>query len=173
TLSLDTVTVQNSTAQGSAGTNGGPDAPGANGTAAWGGAIYVAAGSLTLNNSTLASDAAVGGAGGAGGAGGQTNLYGGPGGAGGSSLGGAIYLAAGTLTLTNATLSNDSAQGGAGGTGGAALAPAGPGGAGGSSQGGAIFVAGGTVTMTYATVYNDSAPGGVGGLAGASGGSSQ
>src|SRR5262249_41303409 len=43
TLSLDTVTVQNSTAQGSAGTTGAPGAPGSNGTAAWGGGIYVAA----------------------------------------------------------------------------------------------------------------------------------
>src|SRR5262245_155935 len=117
TLSLDTVTLLNSTAQGSAGTTGAPGAPGSTGTAAWGGAIYVAAGSLTLNNSTLASDAAVGGAGGAGGAGDQATI-GGPGGAGGSSQGGAIYLAAGTLTLTNATVSNDSAQGGVGGPGG-------------------------------------------------------
>ena len=110
---------------------GGNGADGAQGTSAFGGAIYNL-GSLALVNCTLTNNSATGGAGGAGGSGGAgsgTFAIGGNGGngaSGGLGVGGAVYNL-GDLTLINCTFAGNSAVGGdgaAGGTGGSGHIPA-------------------------------------------------
>jgi len=160
-LSLDTVTIQNSTALGSDGAVGNPGSPG---QAASGGAIYVAAGSLMLTNSTLSGDAALGGAGGAGAAGG----VGGAGGAGGLGAGGGIYLLAGNVALSNDALTGNIASGGNGGDRGSGAFGGGTGGNGADGSGGGLFVAAGTVTLSNDTLSGDTASGSLGGGTGGS-----
>src|SRR5207244_11077253 len=87
----------------------------------------------------------------------------GNGAAGAQSLGGGIYTAGGTLTVTNSTFAQTFANGGTGGAGGAAgsggagFAQGGQagfstkGGAGGVARGGGIDVGGGTVSLTGCT----------------------
>ncbi|MHB8691102.1 MAG: choice-of-anchor Q domain-containing protein [Solirubrobacteraceae bacterium] len=167
---------------GAAGTAGG--GVGATGGAGANGGAILNAGTLSLQYVAITNSVA--GAGGAGGAGagvtgatgatgatGTTGFSGGPGGAGGS--GGGIYNT-GTLTLTGASLANDTAgAGGTGGAGGAGLglpatsaASGGPGGAGGGAgTGGGLADAGGTVTVTDSTLRADA--GGTGGTGGAGG----
>ncbi len=115
---------------GSGGTSGGQ---GGFGTAGQGGGIFNS-GTLTLSNSSLLFNQAIGGAGGNGGSGGfaagsigvkggnggtGTGGAGGAGGQGGDAIGGGIVNAGGaTLTLTNDSVSNNKAIGGAGGVGG-------------------------------------------------------
>ncbi len=79
----------------------------------------------------------------------------------GSGFGGGLYVAGGTATLTNATVSSNMAQGGAG------YAGAYVGGNGGNGGGGGLYVAAGTVTLTNVTLSSNSAQGGQG--AGSSG----
>ena len=106
-------------------------APGGNGGSGAGGGIYAASGTVILANDAFSSNQAIGGPGGRvdpaevearGNGASIPGLPGGPGGAGGvggTASGGAIYLAAGTLTVTASTLQTNSAVGGAGGQGGA------------------------------------------------------
>jgi len=197
---------------GGAGGAGGP------GGAASGGGIYLAGGSLTLAGTTLQKNSAVGGPGGQGGVGGLgtaavgsltgilggTGLTlggptaiagaggpggnGGPGGAGGPGMGGGIYVANGSLTLVNATLSGNQATGGQGGLGGRGGTggfgvgtltlglpvgktggSGGAGGAGGVGHGGGILVAGGTVVLSANTLNANMARGGRGGTGGPGG----
>jgi hypothetical protein len=68
-----------------------------------GGAIFNAAGSVTITNSTLAGNAADGGNG----------LYSGTAGGPGSGLGGALFNLNGSVTLNNATLALNSVAAGA------------------------------------------------------------
>ena len=153
---------------------------GGNGGNGLGGAVYVAAGTVIMTDSTLSANFAQGGRGGGGG-GAITddfnlNSYGGAGGAGGFGGGGAVVVAAGTLVMTNDTLSANTAQGGRGGDGGwgydlssYGYYPGGHGGnagSGASGMGGGLSVTGGTVTLTGATVSSNSALGGTGGLGG-------
>ncbi len=113
------------------GGNGVPQGgPGASGGAGSGGGLYVAAGVVTLTNDTLSSNQAGGGNGGNGGGGG--NGYGGrilagPGGPGGAGSGGSLYVAAGTVTLNDNTVSSNQATGGNAGSGGSAAAAVGGG----------------------------------------------
>ncbi|HEY8160284.1 MAG TPA: DUF4347 domain-containing protein, partial [Methylobacter sp.] len=91
------------------------------------------------------------------------------GGAGGNAAGAIYNTAAGTITITNSSITNNIAAGGGGGGGGAALyANTGNGGAGGRGIGG-IWNAGGTVRMdagTYTTmVTGNTGAGGAGGSA--------
>jgi predicted outer membrane repeat protein len=107
-----------------------------------GGGIY-SSGSLTLEAGTIISgNQVIGPRGGYSWNGYQYVSY--PGGAG---LGGAVYVAGGTTTVTNVTMSANSAQGGWGA-------------AGGSGEGGGLYVAGGTVTLTNTTLSSNSAQGG-------------
>ena len=73
-------------------------------------------------------------------------------GGGGAGLGGAIFVRAGSLTLENTTLSNNTATAGLGGTG-ANTAN----GANGQGRGGAIFNGGGTVTASFFTFSGNTA----------------
>jgi len=198
---------------------GGKGGTGGIGGSAAGGGIYVAGGSVVLANDTLSSNDAVGGPGGQGGSGGSGGRgepthsppvkgkqggKGGAGGVGGLANGGAIYLAAGTLTMTVATIQSNSATGGAGGKGGSGGpgtvavggttavfsgsgsfpgltgltgkgfpggpgGSGGPGGNGGAAGGGGAFVAGGMLTVTNSTFAQNQAIGGAGGVGGRGG----
>jgi hypothetical protein len=75
-------------------------------------------------------------------------------------------VAAGTVTLTNDTLSGNNASGGNGGTGGGASGSGGSGGSGGAGSGGGTEVAGGAVTLTNDTLSGNNASGGNGGNGG-------
>ena len=122
------------------------------GGSAAGGGIYVADGSLVLNNDVFDSNYAVGGGGGGGGE------------------GGGLFASGATLTMNGATIDNNSAIGGVGGTGGGPNHgppdTAGPGGSGGSGQGGGLFVSASALTLNGATIAHDSAVGGAGGEGG-------
>ena len=112
---------------------------------------------LTLEGGTTIRDnQALGGVG--------TAYVNGYGGAGGNVFGGGLYVAGGTATLTNATVSSNRAQGGAGYFGAYA------GGKGGNGGGGGLYVAGGTVTLTNVTLSSNTAQGGQGGGSSEAGG---
>lgn len=123
-LTLDSLNVTGGVARGDNG------AAGQNGVTGYGGAVYNQ-GSLTLTGSTLYSNSAIGGNAGAGGNGG-------------GGLGGAIYCNAGTLSIRNSTLANNSVSSGAGG-------------AAARSFGGAIYAFNGNVTIDNSTITNNSA----------------
>jgi hypothetical protein len=144
TVDLNGVTVENNIAQGQLNQWGA------------GGGIY-SSGALTLEGGTkVQNNQALGGAGGVlivpgfrpAGLPGQ------------GGVGGGICVDAGSVTLSNVTLSFNNAQGGAGG-GGAVSS----GGNGGPGQGGALFVVNATVTMSNVTVSSNTAVGGNGGNA--------
>jgi hypothetical protein len=151
-LTLSGVTVQNNTAKGASGsffrsgsTYGQP---------AEGGGIF-SSGALTLQNGTLVhGNSAVGGMGASTlGKGGPKNPVPGFGGGG---FGGGLFIAGGTANLTNATISNDTAQGGQAGVvptpgGFYQVGHAGPG------KGGGLYVGAGTVSLASVTVQDDSA----------------
>jgi hypothetical protein len=100
TLLLNGVTVQNNSAQGSAGQDYSA------GQSAAGGGIY-SSGALTLQGCTIQNNQVVGGQGG-------SSHYS-IGGTGGTASGGGIYVAGGTADLTNVLFSSNTAQGGDGG----------------------------------------------------------
>ena len=132
-------TVQNNVAVGAAGdTNTG-------GGRALGGGVSVAGGTALLSNVSLASNTAQGGNGGQG-----TPVCSmgycrpGIGGPGGNGLGGALYVAGGTVSLTGARVEANSALGGHGGN-----APGGTKGPDGLGEGGGMYIA------TLATVGLD------------------
>ncbi len=117
----------------SGGARGGPGGNGGDGTAGLGGGIFNSAGTLSIANSTITGNLALGGNGGQGGEGGSaqgaslpgangqdaTGGQGGQGGAGAAARGGGIYNAAGaTLTLSGTVISLNEALAGTGGQGG-------------------------------------------------------
>ncbi|HVU24626.1 MAG TPA: MBG domain-containing protein [Opitutus sp.] len=149
TLTLTDCVLSGNTAQGGTGGAGVGDIvqDGADGAAAYGGAIYCdAAGVVTATRCTFSGNHATGGSGGGG-----SNILnighsgGGAGGAGSNAYGGAIYLDAGfnQPVFVNCTFTNDVATGGWGGTGGASnfSGAEGAGGMGGDGYGGAIWSA--------------------------------
>ena len=165
TLALNAVTVTSNEALGSNGANGEYHG-GGNGANANGGGIYVAAGSVTLTNDTVSGNSAVGGNGGNGGYDPNSSAIAhGRGGSGGAASGGGLYVAAGTVTLSNDTLSGNKAVGGRGGIGGSfssATSVANGTSGGGAGSGGGLYVAGGSVTLTNDTLSSNQADGGAG-----------
>jgi hypothetical protein len=145
--------------------------PGGNG---YGGGVYLAAGTTSIDNSTVTGNSALGGAGGGGAAGAvgtgkQTTPVASDGGPGGNGYGGGVYLAAGTASIDNSTVTGDSALGGVGGAGISAKSgksAVSRGGAGGAGLGGGLYAAGGTLTVHGTTVTSDTATGGAGGSGG-------
>jgi hypothetical protein len=160
------------------------------GDPAVGGAMLIAGGSVSMAGVSLLDNEA-GGAHGVNGVPGTWGLGnpGGDGGTGGDAMGGAVYLGAGSLTLSNSTIDGDFAQGGAGGQGGqgsnnysVAFTPSGSSalgavnsvaggdggaaGAAGSGYGGGIYVGGGTLTLTGDEFTGDLADGGSGATGG-------
>jgi len=157
---------------------GGSGGAGGKGGAATGGGGFVAKGTLVLAQDVFQSNSALGGIGGVGGTGGQGGFFskpggnGGNGGAGGPGNGGGLYIAQGTISLTNATFDQNSAVGGNGGVG----RPGGPGGptfphyfpgtasgspgitgVSGVGGGGGLYVTGGTITWNSGTIENNTA----------------
>ncbi|MBA2226883.1 beta strand repeat-containing protein [Thermogemmata fonticola] len=197
--------INNNTARAGSGGNGavgstaatsgltaGTGGAGGDGGHAYGGGIYVAAGSvtMTLDRSAVISDNQVqagnGGNGGAGGNGTVANANGGAGGAGGTggwALGAGLYLDGGvSLVLQGSSrVENNRATagtGGNGGTGGTASGPlsfggiGGDGGGGGWAAGGGVFLSSSAVTQTItgqALIQNNTATGGNGGNGSAGG----
>src|SRR5579884_1835279 len=109
TLTLSGVTVQSNRAMGSAGANATQlGASGGTGASAYGGGVYVNGGAVTLTHDTFSGNTALGGGGGNGAAGvaGVAGVNfgiggtGGGGGGGGVGSGGALYAAAGIVTLS-------------------------------------------------------------------------
>jgi uncharacterized repeat protein (TIGR01451 family) len=167
----DTVTLSNDTLSGNNAKGGSGGAGrgsvggvgGGSGGVGLAGGLYVARGNLALTNDTLSGNQAQGGNGGAGFlTDGGVILGHGRGGAGGAGSGGGIYAAAGTVTLSNDTLSGNNAKGGTGGTGGSGHS----GGAGGAGSGGGLYEAGDTVTLSNDTLSGNNAKGGSGGAGG-------
>ncbi|NES23912.1 MAG: hypothetical protein F6K41_34605, partial [Symploca sp. SIO3E6] len=78
--------------------------------------------------------------------------------------GGGIFANTGALTLTNSTVSGNTATGGDGGNGGNGVYGGGDGGNGGN--GGGIFANTGALTLTNSTVSGNTATGGIGGIGG-------
>ena len=193
-VTLSSVVVTGNRAVGSSGTNGanGDDVHGAldgvtafglsgtngnDGTAGLGGGIFNGAGSLTISDSTIARNQAIGGNGGKGGNGGLGQGFdvaigngqngdggrGGLGGAGAAGRGGGIYNAAGAnLTLSGTLIASNVAQGGQGGDGG--LGGLGNGGHGGAEPNGHQVKDGGIGTGGDGGSGGPGAPGEGGGL---------
>ena len=124
--------------------------------------LSVAAGAtVTLQGLTITGGHAPDGAAGADGANGTgTGGPGGPGGAGSAGADGGGILNLGTLTLTDAAVTNSRAgQGGAGGNGGngAKYGAGGPGGAGGAGGAGGGIYSSGNLTLSHVAMSNNSA----------------
>jgi uncharacterized repeat protein (TIGR01451 family) len=94
----------------------------------------------------------------------------------GGAEGGGIYAVGGTVTLTNESVTYNTAQGNAGGMGVAPttksgkLGLGGAGGTGGQAQGGGLYVTACTVDLTNDKITNNKAQGGTGGTGGSNGG---
>jgi uncharacterized repeat protein (TIGR01451 family) len=181
TLTLSNVTVQNNQAVGSKGNNGANASVGAintgfagahsarsgsDGSAAYGGGLYVAGGTVSLSFTRFNNNVAKGGTGGSGG---TATLFhegtGGHGGRGGTASGGGLYVAAGSVTVQGGGYQDNEAIGGKGGIGGEnafLLHPAGDGGDGGSAAGGGLYEGGGQLTLSNIVFKDNEAIGGQG-----------
>src|SRR5262245_48943489 len=119
---------------------------GGHGGSGLGGAVSVAAGTVIMTGNTWSANTAQGGSGGDGGWAYDQSLYGnlghpGNGGTGGPGFGGGLYLAGGTVTLTGAAVSSNSALAGSGGPGGFAGYTPGITGNPGLGKGGGLYIA--------------------------------
>jgi len=135
---------------GLSGGPGGPGGTGGAGSGAQGGGLFSNGGKVTLINSTIRNNSAIGGKGGEGGTGGNggnggdglvnqpgngvagnggNGGNGGTGGAGGMAQGGGLYIASASLTIKHSSIEDNTVVGGTGGSGGNA-GHAGGGGAG-------------------------------------------
>ncbi len=177
-LTLVGATVQNNAAKGTSGANGVvtgkksqlSSSNGQAGNDAAGGGIW-SSGSATLEGGTiLRQNEAIGGQGGAAGA--FVSAYGniaGNGGAGGGGLGGGLYEAGGSVNITGATFTDNTAAGGTGGGGfdtsggGIWNSSNSPSGSGGVGAGGGLYMATGTLNISSVTVQANQALGGTGG----------
>ncbi len=193
TVAMTRVAVSDNEAQGArgndgqAGGRGQAGQSGGDGGDGHGGGIYLAAGTLTLNDDVISNNIARGGGGGSGGAGGnqfatksavaQSGAAGGAGGNGGTAAGGGVYVAGGTLVVSGGQFTGNQALGGAGGQGGKGAdgilgkpgGAGGDGGKGGPASGGAFYLAQGTLTLNLSTLATNSAVGGAGGAGGSGG----
>ncbi len=157
--------------------NGGAGAQAGNGGDGDGGGIAVVGGSLTLFDTTLSGNSALGAAGGTGGQGGEggeggfggRGAIGGHGGKGGqpgsagAGSGAGHTGAAGTPGAGGAGgAGGNGGNGGNGGYGGAGAT----GGTGGVARGGGVYITGGTVTVANSTLYDNLAISGVAGTGG-------
>ncbi len=154
-----------------------------------GGALLIDGGAVALSNVKLNDNAADGTTGSKGFQGAsRTGGPGGHGGAGYNGEGGAIYVAGGSLTLKNDSITGNAAKGGKGGIGGSgglggtgtmfgrfyfprreSGGPGGTGGIGGSGQGGGLYINGGNVTISGGSISGNQAVGGPGGNGGMGG----
>jgi hypothetical protein len=152
---------------GSNGRNGGAGGIGGDGL---GGGLYVAGGSVILNNVEIALNQAKGGFGGNGGNGAVGS---GSGGLGGNGAGGGLYAAGASVSLNNVEIDDNFAtgsDGGAGGKPGGSHSPGFGGGGGSGYGGGAVISTTGSVTLSNNKLLNNRATGGNGGHGGAGNG---
>jgi uncharacterized repeat protein (TIGR01451 family) len=169
-VSLLNATFQWNVARGGQGGTGGTSEKGGNGGLGTGGGIYVAGGTLSLGNATMVTNQAVGGQGGSGGLGKGQSGVGGTGGTGGDAMGGGLFVNAGTVSLTNDTITAadptllvtnaNSATGGASGDDGGYTTLGGSSGSNGSAgqgMGGGVYIAGGTVSLANDLIANNAA----------------
>ena len=139
---------------------------------AGGGGLYVAGGSLDLIDDTLSDNEAEGGVGSNGQYPASFNSASsvGWGGTGGNGTGGGLYVAAGSVRLTDDTVSGNIAEGGNGGDGAhgnnSSAGSGFIGGVGGNAFGGGLFVAGGSLTFLSDTIAANTVQGGHGGQGG-------
>ncbi len=183
-LVLDHIAVRHCLAYGGSGGNGGSGTPGnlnpmdppfpggagGNGGVggdATGGAMLVY-GSLSLLNSSVVDGQAYGGRGGDGAVGGYSLAFSfappGVSGAGGAASGGAVFVAAGSLRITNSTIASGSGTGGTGGAGVTGMFLT-SGGAGGAASGGLIRVdaSAALADLEFSTLAGGQVVGGSGG----------
>ena len=153
-VTISGMTISNGRVVGAVGSGGGP-ALGANGGSVSGGGV-LNAGTLTLLNTIVSGNQAIGGVG-------EANAT--AGGAGGDAKGGGVYNS-GTLTLTNTIVNgSNSATGGQGGD------SAGITGSGGAGFGGGVYTLGATtLTLNNSTIASNTATGGAAGGGGGTGG---
>jgi hypothetical protein len=111
TLEGDTMVEDNQALGG----QGGAGRPAENGGNGLGGGLYVVGGTVSVTSATITANIAQGGQGGHGRNSDSVKFGPGAGGNGGSGLGGGMYVAGGTVTLTSFSLSGNIAQGGRGG----------------------------------------------------------
>ncbi len=180
-VTLQDLTITGGLAQGTNGDDGydGASAPansGKEGGSAYGGGLYVKSGTVTVDNTTVSYNNAIGGSGGDGGDGISSygsSLNGGSGGFGGFAAGGGLYVESGTVSIKNkSVLSNNNAVGGAGGNGGRGIydwpnvGSGGDGGNGRVADGGGMYVKNGTITIDDTTLSNNTVISGLGGSGG-------
>ncbi len=140
-----------------------PGATGATGGDAFGGGVYVAAGTANLAYADFDFNFATGGVGGVGAHVNEFRGSGADGGNGGNGMGGGLYVAAGTANLTYSVVLDNSAQGGNGGNAGSNSGGEADGGNAGSGMGAGVNAASGVVALADDTFYGDTAQGGNGG----------
>ncbi len=157
--------------------NGGHGGSGGSGGQAYGGALLVNSGPVTIMTTTFSSCIATGGTGGRGGDNDNMINYtpasapGAAGTGGAAQGGGLVVLGTGTATVLDTTFSLDTATGGTGGQGANDDEASDPikgvgGGGGGTGEGGAVGADGNSVTITNTTLSGDTAEGGSGGTGG-------
>jgi hypothetical protein len=201
-VAMSQVAIESNSAQGATGKGGfvgasvtaGPGGPGGPGMIGQGGAIYLAAGSLTLTNDLITGNTARGGLGGAGGTGGlggtltqfgsfyfprqEPGGVGGTGGQGGSGQGGGLFVNGGHVSISGGTITGNNAVGGQGGTGGFGGQGGTPdfpggkgglGGPGGPGSGGGIYLFSGSISLNSTNLSANDGNGGVGGKGGTGG----
>ena len=117
---------------------GGGAADGSPGAHGFGGGLYINSGTANLANVIMSENAALGGDGGIGRVVPGGDPHGTDGGRGGNGFGAGLYVAGGTVTLCNSTVSDNTAERGDGGQGGAA--PGGESGAPGAGRGGGLYI---------------------------------
>jgi uncharacterized repeat protein (TIGR01451 family) len=147
--------------------------PGDPGESAQGGGLYATGGTISLSDTTIAGNVAMGGAGGNGANGTKNNPTASGGGAGGGAQGGGLYAGSGTVSLTRVSLSANLASGGNGGNGGngfhggaTLIGSRGVAGAGGGAQGGGLYSSAGTVTLSLTAVSGNNVVAGAAGIDG-------
>jgi len=173
-LTLNGVTAQGNTARGGQGFNTAAFVPPMPGFAGEGGGVY-SEGALTIESSVIQNNLAVGGPGA------DTAFlsiagYTYPVGptAGGMGLGGGLFVASGSVAISNSTVSSNSSQGGKGGKGAAGSNfdiggyPSIAGGDGGDALGGGVYIAGGSASLLITSITHNTAQGGTAGKGGGS-----
>ena len=146
---------------GSSGRSFAPGGAGGNGGAGEGGGVYVAGGSLSLNNAIVDSDTARGGVGGDNGSAETSSgstIRGNQTGAGGAGEGGGMYVVGGVLSVNDVAIGSNIAEGGAGGA--LLLFPDGVHQGGGDGQGGGLFLSGALAGVNNTSVTSNIARGG-------------
>jgi fibronectin-binding autotransporter adhesin len=153
----------------SGGSSGGQTGYGSGSPGQGGGLWAQGCASVTLTDSTVLQNTALGAPSGHAGGGSGYGAFGGCGGAG---QGGGLCLDAnGAVTLAQTTVALNTAEGGAGGHGGGGLTNGGIGGTGGPAQGGGMFLGqGGPATIVSTTFSGNTVRGGDGGNGGGSDG---